>query len=980
MNDLDDTREPSTSGNLVTRAYNVPLTLPGGFREHVSRSGATPSCKRGMIALYKDACGSILRAIQRDINKGCRDKGKMLEAALAGKLEQSPSKSNTYYRDLFDDSSKLGEVSTYIVKNTVAGQHEHLSSKLPVIREMLSGSPLSTIAPFMTCNHVINDLRKHVAYRFNWKLSHARPQLRGMRRLLEEKSSIDASLQLMPKNEEFARLREGLDGMLAASPAARSMDLAVVGKILDKFQKGHALHVLLLSKGEIRGVCPRVVKVNDKIQDGAIMERQLELLVSFCKEHRDALEGLVKDCITGLVGLTGEEILSALDGAIREHDAYFRFLEENGYGTWHAKRKREALNTLASTTAWMAHVGCGVVPSERFIKHLARLVNAMPGIKVKTENALLSIIPVAHARKLATIEGCEMDEFLSHFIEGITADACTRFPFTSPRNRKELSPIDVTPINNHFLILRPGKTANDLLDDYLRKGKAIPLRFAPGKVIEFYTKSKNGKLNEQMVRGWASKVLTRKGYKAGDIETILRMISFNDIPHVTGKSLSYRAKQVSPLAGFLLDPVLEINLFSNKRLEKGFQKVDDIIEDPGVTMCPFRILPVNPMNNTFTCQLIFKSKEMIPAFQSRVAFMKDIKVGTFKKELKIGIDVNQENEHKIYAAPDWRSSEKYIKEHELEKKLKRTIYNEDKDKEFTAYVHDGRTSSLVSDHINSLSGALKDNLVHLDKLKHVKKKVQGARGKRKFKCIANATKLYQAVEKLATGAGLEGKASEMHDTAIEIKNLPKNDVHVLRALRERRNAIIGEILASSKEKNESRVQALERAFTSIRDDGNHVFKLENELNLIKKKINDLRKEIEIKLSQLVGMLVCEIHPAELIHEELNVKHQGLKGALGEITKYMPRMGSFIDKAMEIAGLHAASLGVTLQTRVRGVHPGGSSSPPHVPTGLDFKRGGKNGWHVVTIPASKNNGIHYPELKINSHLLSCQKLCAKASDS
>ncbi|MHA1684398.1 MAG: hypothetical protein ACTSUE_25905 [Promethearchaeota archaeon] len=78
--------------------------------------------------------------------------------------------------------------------------------------------------------------------------------------------------------------------------------------------------------------------------------------------------------------------------------------------------------------------------------------------------------------------------------------------------------------------------------------------------------------------------------------------------------------------------------------------------------------------------------------------------------------------------------------------------------------------------------------------------------------------------------------------------------------------------------------------------------------------------------------------------------------------------------------------MTLETRFHGVHPGGSSSPPHVPTGRDFKRGGKigwnavtipptakDGWNVVTIPPTVKDGMHYPELKINSHLLSCQKL-------
>jgi hypothetical protein len=980
MNDLDGTRAPSTGRELVTRTYNVPLTLPGGFRELVSRSGATPSCKRGMLVLYKDACGSILRAIQRDINKGCREKSKVLEAALAGKLEQPPSKSNTYYRDLFNDSSKLGEVSTYIVKNTAAGQHEHLFSKLPAIREMLLDSPLSTIAPFIVCNHVVNYLRKRVVYRFNWKLSHVRPQLRGMRRLLEERGSIDASLQLMTKNDEFSRLREGIDKMLDSSPASASMDLDIVDKILDKFQKGHVLHVLLLSRGEIRGVCPRVVKIGGVIRDGVVMEKQLELLISFCKDHRDALEGLVKDCITGLVRLSEEEVFPALDEATREHDEYFQFLKVHGYGTWHAKRKREALNALRSNAAWVQHVGCGVVPSERFIKHLSRLVNAMPGIKVKTGDALRSVIPTAHVTKLASIEGCGTDAFLSRFINGLTADACTRFPFTSARNRKELSPVDLTPINNHFLILRPGKVANDLLDDYLRKGKPVPLGFAPGKVIEFYTGSKTGKLDERMLKDRVSKVLARKGYKPRDIETILDMISFNGVPHATGKSLSSRVKQFSPLARHLLDSVLEIDLFSNKRLGKGLQKVKDIIKDPDVTMSPIRILPVNPMNNAVTCQLIFSSKGVTPAFRSRVAFMKDIKIGTFKKELKIGIDVNKENEHRIYAAPDWRSSERYIKEHELERKLGRPVYNEDKDKEFTAYVHDGRTSMLVSDHINSLSGALKDNLVHLNKLKKVKKKVQGACSKRKFKCITDAARFYQAVVNLAMGAGLEKNAAVLRDAVAEIKDLPKNEVHALRDSREHRNGIIEDILVACKEKNEPRVQALQREFNRIREAGKHVHKLETELGFITKKMNDLRKEIEIKLAQLLGMLACEIHPAELVHEELNVKHQGLKGALGEITKYMPRMGSFITKAAEIAGLHAEFLGVSLQTMIRGVHPGGSSSPPHIPTNLDFKRGGRNGWHVITIPPTMKVGIQYPELKINSHLLSCQKLCAKASGS
>ncbi|MFX1296149.1 MAG: hypothetical protein ACFFD2_15030, partial [Promethearchaeota archaeon] len=140
--------------------------------------------------------------------------------------------------------------------------------------------------------------------------------------------------------------------------------------------------------------------------------------------------------------------------------------------------------------------------------------------------------------------------------------------------------------------------------------------------------------------------------------------------------------------------------------------------------------------------------------------------------------------------------------------------------------------------------------------------------------------------------------------------------------------------------------------------------------------NPLRNEVDQKLSRLVGMILCEIHPGKLVYEALNVKHQGMKGVLGEITQYMPDMAEFIAKAVEIADLCGQAQGILLQTKVYGVHPGGTSSPPHLPTGLTFDRGGKNGWHEVTIPATAQDGTSYPSLKINSHILACQKLCEK----
>ncbi|MFX1298946.1 MAG: hypothetical protein ACFFD2_29320, partial [Promethearchaeota archaeon] len=165
-------------------------------------------------------------------------------------------------------------------------------------------------------------------------------------------------------------------------------------------------------------------------------------------------------------------------------------------------------------------------------------------------------------------------------------------------------------------------------------------------------------------------------------------------------------------------------------------------------------------------------------------------------------------------------------------------------------------------------------------------------------------------------------------------------------------------------------------FSEIHDRGKKIHRQETELEYLQQKINDLRHEVDQKVSRLIAMILCEIHPGKLVYEALNVKHQGLKGVLGEITQYMPDMAELIAKAVEIADLYGQALGIPLQTKVYGKHPGGTSSPPHLPTGLNFERDGQNGWHEVTIPATEQDGVQYPQLKINSHILACQKLCEK----
>ncbi|MFX1296534.1 MAG: hypothetical protein ACFFD2_16965, partial [Promethearchaeota archaeon] len=595
---------------------------------------------------------------------------------------------------------------------------------------------------------------------------------------------------------------------------------------------------------------------------------------------------------------------------------------------------------------------------------------------VKAEAPLYSIVPAAFLTKLAKQRGCSTQALVEQVLAGLTAEHCTNGPFTSPHNRKQLSPIDLTPLNNEFLVIRPGTTANDLLTDFLRKGQAIPLQIVPSEVLAFYTGSVTGKLTEARLKQFVQDLLTRKHYKDTEIEPILRLISFNGIKALSTRTVRSRRAQLSELARFLVEPVLEINVFTNKRLKKGLHKVKAIIRNPEVELAPLRILSVPDLTNRCTCQLIFTSKEVQPEFQSQIRCMKGITIGKLRAEEIVGIDVNQEDEHKLYVAPDWDSSAQYIQAAQLEQKLQRPIYNTAQDRQFTAYVHNGSRSERVSDTINTLSGAVKANLSHLQKLKTMKKKVQGAYGKTKLHTIAAAEAFYTRLVQVAATKGLQLEAEALQGILTAIRQIPKQRVHELAPLRNRRNALIREVLAALEQNGCPVAEPARLQFNEIHDCGKKIHRQETELEYLQQNINDLRHEVDQKVSRLVAMILCEIHPGKLVYEALNVKHQGLKGVLGEITQYMPAITELIAKAVEIADLYGQAQEVPLQTKVYGKHTGGTSSSPHLPTGLNFERGGKNGWHEVTIPATVKDGVHYPQLKINSHILACQKLCEK----
>lgn len=965
----------SCSGPFVG-TYTVPLSLSSEFYDFSDTLKISKECRRRMIGLYKQVAAFILRKMQREINEDCRKKGKILKNSLKNKMEERPKRSNTYYRKLFKDSSKQGEISNYLVKNAIMGQYRHSNNKFSRLRKILIDSSFSTIAQFIMCNYVDRDLRLQIASRFNWKLSHVRPQMHGFRRLMERSEEFDQALSICSKNEEFMKLRDKIDTLLRSKARSTGLNLQIIKKILNRFQKYHVLHILLLKPEKIYGIYPKIMKIDGKKYSTTEIEHQLNIFQKFCQKNRKTITAQVEKCITGIIKIAASEVPTVLTRAIDKQKKHIEFLNEKRYGLYHAKRKMKALLALQADDTWITYLNCGVVPSERYLKSLAKLINAIPENRVKSESALLSVVPELFLDHFVQASSISKTKFLEDLLENLTADYCVNVPFTSPYNRKKCSPIDLTPLNHEFLIIRPGKNAQELMDGYLRKRKSVPLHISPSKIISFYTGSEHGKVSEQTLKDFVKKTLMSKKCDTHDIETIINLLSFNEITYVSRRSIKSQIGKMSSFAAFLLNPVLEINIFANRRKKSGLHRIKKMIQNPRSELGPLRILPVSALKKTFECQMILKGPEDAPEFKPSTRFMDGLKVGKQKKELIVGVDINQENEHKLYVAPDWETTEKYIKDNTLEQKLNRRIYNEEKDTSFTTYINNENDSLLVSDRINTLSRELRKNIAHLEKLKKHRKRIQGAKGKNKFHSIATATQFYKDVMKLSINREVEGLVGELKPIAKKIIDIPKHEVHEVARLRNKRNAIIESIIEVYRRDSIPKYTTLLRRYIEIKELGKDVHHLETEEKFNQQNINDMRKEITEKLKRLLSMIMCEKHPKTFVYEDLNVKHQGLKGVLGEATKYMPDMKEIILKASEISNMYAHEMGEELYIKIYATHPYGTSGPPHIPTELDFQRGGKNGWNVVKIPPQIKDEISYPQLEINTHVLACQKLCEK----
>lgn len=949
------------------RTYTLPLSPPEEFDRVFDALHLAPECRRGILAVHSSITSGIIRMIQKAINMDCREKSGILAEARKQnqETELKPESKMPYYRDLFQDSSKVGEIGTYLVRNTYIGQFEHLWEKFATIRAEFQNASEYVRAAFAVSNFVDHEFRARLSRLFKWDLSHVRPQLRGMRRLMESNPAFPDALKLTNKTAEFQNLRTELDKALEPEYAAGRLNRDIITRILNKFQKGHLLHVLVLAAHKIGGLYPKTMAIGNAKYNAQDIEAELAKLQAFCSSKKKDFQTMVQSRLSGLVTPNIGLILSVLKQCHQDHLHYISSLSQKKYGLYHANLKKKAFETLDADHFWTDFVLCGMIPSERYGKSMAKLIGSSGTARLDVEPAFLAIFPLIHLRCIPTIN------LSTELFSILTAEHAATPPYQSLKNKKAYSPIDLAPLNNQFVIIRPGTTTQDLLDLYLRKKRPIPLRFAPNHIMDFLKGSASKKITEQEFHDIIMGILARKQYPKPVIARILETISFQTVQDISIRTHSDRIAKLSPIARLLLHPSLEINIFSNKRMT-GAQKIREIVQDPNVKLNSLRILPATDVNNAVSCQMTFESQGKAPSFGSATRCMRGIQIGAFRPDLIAGMDINEENEFKIMIAPDWPSSARYIAKNQLEQKLGRSILNEDRDKEFTAYVHNGDRSELVSDKINRLSRALKANLKHLDAIKKHKKRVQGAIGKKRFAVSERAGTFYATVMQAADKYGIN--AANCMQIMAQIRNPSTKNVHQLQELRTARNDAISKIVNELAFHDPNLAIGLKQQLNGNNEEGKQIYRLQTELARLQTKMNNIRTAIDRKMSELVAMVLCEIHPDKFAYESLQVKHQGLKGNLAAISQYMPDMDAFISKAMEIATLYSQSQGIKLQTRMCAVHPAGTSGPPHIPTGASFKRG-KQGWHIVKVPKSYQGASHM--LNINTHLLACQKICEKA---
>jgi hypothetical protein len=370
-------------GNEESATFTLPLKLPEKLYEFIShligstkdigsvkRLNAQDSInlqkKRAILGVYRDVTGALTDGLLSTVNRSCRTKSTQLYTHLKEKrlLNSSFQLNNQELRTLFQDSSNLGDISTNLVQDTYKGHWKHLGSKFLLIRDTFLETPFIEFAPYLFSGFITASLKRTLPLRLSWKSSHVRGQLRGMRRLMEGAKNYPPFLKLTHRY------------------SFTEQECEIISGILGKFQAHHLLHLLLtanVAKAPLLGIYPKKFHKRPNLDTNTI-NRVLTRLTTLFTENRGLMTGLVKAHISHRTAIENHTEIEAVLKEYETHQVnYIAFLEDNGYSSVYATAELTIIKILLEelhrgTCLLQEYLTCGIFPSEKIVKGLAKLI------------------------------------------------------------------------------------------------------------------------------------------------------------------------------------------------------------------------------------------------------------------------------------------------------------------------------------------------------------------------------------------------------------------------------------------------------------------------------------------------------------------------------------------------------------------------------------------------------------------------------
>jgi hypothetical protein len=332
-------------------------------------------------------------------------------------------------------------------------------------------------------------------------------------------------------------------------------------------------------------------------------------------------------------------------------------------------------------------------------------------------------------------------------------------------------------------------------------------------------------------------------------------------------------------------------------------------------------------------------------------------------ELAIGVDINQEKtKNVVIISPDWNSV--------LRKNHGKVLNNTLEEKSWTSYVNDELHSELACRGVNVLSGEIAKLVGRIRRIKKNKNIIQRSIS---YAQIHSKTEFKSFIEKLYRLCSMHGiSAKKLRDVSNKIRQAPAHYVHKLKELRAQRKIEISQLFQKLSAKDIV-IRPLEELYKMIQISGKRIYRLTCQLRGHQSRLSALRKELMRNVSRITAAVIASERPLRFGYEALHVNPQGLKGGLAIAAQYMPKDDE-VRNAIELVKNFYKRKRVLFDIEVFGVDPRGTSQPPHIPSNRSFIR--KRGqWNIITIPADPQHGLL--ELRFNSHILSSQKIAAKA---